>query len=85
MRGKKVHFSLPPVLRIRDYALGYRASIPYTPDLCLGHLHRFSRWPPVEYRYAIMLLQENRHLRVDVPLGEQGVREGDAIRIVPMN
>lgn len=80
MRGKRVRFSLPPFLRIRDYSLGYRITVPYFPELCLQNLRRFR---DVTSYSCIVLTSDSHPICLSTPLGKQGVREGDAIRIVP--
>jgi len=81
MRGKRVHFSFPPFLRIRDYSLGYRTTVPYSPELCLRNLRRFR--DATSYSFMV-LTNESQQICLHTPLGQQGVREGDAIRIVPL-
>ena len=80
MRGKRVRFSFPPFLRIRDYSLGYRTTVPYNPELCLHSLRRFR---DVTTHSCIVLTSDYQPICLDTPLGKQGIREGDAIRIVP--
>lgn len=81
MRGKRVRLSPPPFLRIRDYSLGYRVSVPYSPEMCLGSLQRFRDTTSHSY---VVLTSESIPLCIHTPIGKQGVREGDAIRILPL-
>jgi hypothetical protein len=81
MRGKRVRFSFPPFLRIRDYSLGYRTTVPYNPELCLHHLRRFR---DVTSNSCIVLSNDSTPICLNIPLGQQGIHEGDAIRIVPL-
>ena len=81
MRGKRVHFSLPPVLRIKDYSMGYRVTIPYTPALCLRTLRRFRDITPGACR---VLTNEHLPICLKTPLAHQDIHEGDAIHIVPL-
>lgn len=81
MRVKRVHFTLPPFLRIRDYSFGYRITIPYSPKLCLSNLRRFQDTTTCS---CMVLTNESRKICLHTPLGEQGVHEGDALRIVPL-
>jgi hypothetical protein len=82
MKGKRVGFSFPPIVNIRDYSLGYRLTIPYSPQLCLNSIKRFRN---IQSQSCKILTNEYSPIFTNIPLSKQGIYEGDSIHIVPIH
>ena len=81
MYKKKVRFSLPQTIKIKDYSLGYKVNIPYNPYLCLDSIQRFKQISSKSH----LIYSNSKAGRVclQTPIGKQNISEGDILHIIP--
>ena len=82
MRVKRVRFSLPNTFNIYDYVLGCKVCIKYNKHLRLDIFKRFDKF---YMKYCKIVCSDKKLIRTDIPIGKQGIFEGDIIYILPLS
>jgi hypothetical protein len=92
---KHVHFNLPNTIGIKiyDHIFDRLIRFEWMPSLCLSSLERFypkkirfyQKYYPTIMNERVICRDKDLMIDLDIPLGEQGIEQGDILEIYPVD